>query len=288
MLITNHRLTDSQLSELQQLTNLCQLTDGGLPIIYYNLLATQRDTPNNVLYYEGQNLIGFLSVYFFYEKACEISLLVTPTQRRQGLARELLKTILPLLEIKKITKIIFSFPVSSQKHWLSPSFFTYFQSEYHMERNSYETVIVSNSQLNVYKAEIASIDQLCEIDKQCFNSDKIMMSKRFNFLLNDPNYTILVAEYHNKIIGKAHIRWEDNRALFSDIAILPDYQGKGLGGELLAQCINKALSLGKITLELDVETSNQSALNLYLRHGFKTTRTSDYWSISTQKIKELF
>ncbi|MDP1603493.1 MAG: GNAT family N-acetyltransferase [Legionella sp.] len=286
MLLSNQQLNESQLRDLRQLTELCQNADGGLPAIYYPLISQKRDTENNVFYYQHENLLGFLSVYFFYPDAVEVSLLTAPSHRRQGIASQLLQKIMPLLVTKNINKLIFSTSSSFGDKWLPEKGFAYQQSEYHMERNSFETLLISNQSLTLRKATMADMDVLCSLDIACFPEHQTDMIERFTFLINSSDYDILLATNNDLILGKAHINWQNEKTLLSDIAILPDYQGRGFGGELLSHCINHALSLGKINLALDVETKNQSALNLYLRHGFKTTHIYDYWTTPLNKLKD--
>jgi ribosomal protein S18 acetylase RimI-like enzyme len=285
MILCNQQLNESQLQDLEQLTQLCQSTDGGLPAIYHHLISQKRDTESNILYYQDENLLGFLSVYFFYQDACEMSLLIAPGHRRQGIACQLLQTIIPLLITKSVSKLIFSSSASFCDNWIPAKGFSYQQSEYHMERNSYETLFIVNQSLTIRKATMADLDVLCALDTACFPEHQANMIERFIFLLNNNEYDILLASHNDLVIGKAHINWQPKSTLLSDIAVFPEYQGRGLGGELLSHSINHVLSLGKIRLALDVETKNQSALNLYLRHGFKTTHVYDYWSIPTEKLQ---
>jgi len=61
--------------------------------------------------------------------------------------------------------------------------------------------------------------------------------------------------------------WGDQLHL-SWIAILPETQGQGLGGELLEHCHRRAIEAGKpITLQV---LRNNPAVRLYERFGFKT------------------
>lgn len=284
MIICNNQLNDSQLNAVNRLAELCHEADKGVPKNYHHLLTQKRTTENNVLYFQEDNLLGFLSVYFFYDDACEISLMVDPTHRRQGIARQLLRTIMPLLKAKDIKTLIFSAPPTIDKIWLSRLGFSYQNSEYQMQRHSYEPILIANPELTVRKASLEDIPALCVIDEACFPKHQANMIQRFNNLFNDSNYTILIALINETAVGKAHIRWQTNGAIFSDIAILPHYQHQGWGGELLAYCINHALILGKTNLILDVETSNRNALKLYTRHGFKTTNINDYWAIPINKL----
>ncbi|WP_028388841.1 GNAT family N-acetyltransferase [Legionella fairfieldensis] len=284
MLICNNQLSATQLQAVDVLAALCHGTDGGLPALYRHILEQKRITDNNVLYFQENNLLGFLSVYFFYADACEVSILVAPTHRRQGIAKQLLRAILPLLTIKQITTLIFSTPPVINETWLTRLGFHYRHSEYHMQRQSYEPVLLTRQVLSIKKATPEDIPALCAIDERCFKEKQDNMPARFDNLLSEGNYTLLLAYHGEKAVGKAHIRWHAEETILSDIAILPSYQGQGWGGELLACCINHALMQGKTKLALDVETSNHNALNLYTRHGFKSVNATDYWTAPIDKL----
>jgi N-acetylglutamate synthase-like GNAT family acetyltransferase len=284
MLLFRQQLNDAELQDLEQLMGLCHGYDNGTPAVYQHLLCLKRDTENTILYYQDKELIGILSVYFFYEHACEASLMVAPKHRRQGISCKLIQAILPLLQAKQITKLIFSSATTFCDKWLPAKGFTYQQSEYHMERNSYETRLITNPSLVLRKATMADLKVLFELDEACFPLESTNMQERFTYILNNADYTILLASYEQTVVGKAHIHWREENTLLSDIAISPVYQGRGFGSELIANCINHVLDNGNIKLALDVETSNKNALNLYIRHGFKTTNIYDYWFVSIEKL----
>ncbi|MDI9819786.1 MULTISPECIES: GNAT family N-acetyltransferase [unclassified Legionella] len=285
MIICNNQLDEDQLTAVGLLTEACHSHDGGTPILYKHLLTQKRDTENNVLLFENHCLIGFLSVYFFYEDACEVSLMVTPSHRRQGIASRLLKTILPLLIAKEIKTLIFSTAAAMDKNWLQDLGFSYRNSEAHMQRHSYEPILMPAQNLRIRKAVLTDIADLCAIDEACFSGQQSNMLARFHMILNDSNYTVLLALHNELVVGKAHIHWQTQESTLSDIAILPQYQGRGWGSELLAYCINHAITSGQKRLILDVETTNHHAFNLYLRHGFKIVNLSDYWIVPLEKLK---
>jgi len=287
MFLCNNQLNKAQLHAVEKLSALCQSVDGGLPVLYRHLLLQKRISENNVLYFQDEQLIGFLSVYFFYATACEVSVMVAPGHRREGIARGLLQTIMPLLLAKQTNSLIFSTAPTINDTWLSQLGFFYRNSDYHMQRNSYEPIFLAKQVLDIRKATAADIPDLCALDALCFTVEADNMPMRFAHLLDDNEYTLLLALYHEKIIGKAHIRWQPNGAILSDIAIAPTHQNQGFGSELLVYCINHALTLGKTQLALDVETSNQSALNLYKRHGFNVVNANDYWAIARDKLQVL-
>lgn len=287
MLICNRQVTGHHLNDFDHLLALCKQTDGGLPAFYRHILTQKRDSESNVLYYEQDKLVAFLSVYFFYSNACEVSLLIAPPHRHKGLSRLLLESILPLLTAKQMDFVIFSMPSNLNSTWLPELGLRYQQTEYHMQRQGYQPVLTNQPRLIVRKALPGDVDMLCAMDNACFKNGQVSMPSRFITLLDDTDYTIFIALLDGNPVGKAHIRWQEHHALFSDIAILPTHQRQGLGSELLACCINHALTQGKDKQELDVETTNRGALDLYLRHGFKVLYEHDYWFIELNALRTM-
>lgn len=282
MIIRNQQLNTTQLKDLDKLTQLCLATDKGLPTIYYDLLRQKRTTDCNVLFYQDGNLIGFLSVYFFYDDAFEASLVIAPSHRGQNITSQLFSQVMSLLKKRNMEKIILSSSSLAPTQWLESMGLRYSHSEYHMVRQSDISLLINKSQLSLRIATAQDLKELCKIDSACFTVHQDMV-ERFMHLLKSDNYKILLAIKNKKTIGKAHIQYKSESAHFSDIAILPPFQKKGLGSELLAHCINEALSQGKTTIDLDVEASNQRALKLYEKHGFKIEKQQDYW---TSKVED--
>lgn len=57
-------------------------------------------------------------------------------------------------------------------------------------------------------------------------------------------------------------------AYISLIGILPEWQGKGLGQNLLDYCIAVSLTQGMKILQLEVDDDNTVAIRFYQKHGF--------------------
>lgn len=287
MLSTTNQLNEDQLNDLDQLKTACKKNDGSIPNLYTHLLTQKRNFPTILLDYENQKLAGFLSVYFFYEDAVEIALLVHPSFRHKEIAKKLLYSILPLIKEQNFFKLIFSSPSHLNNHWLPDLGCSYMHSEYYMERNDLTPLLDYKKNLTFRTATVNDIPFLCVLDEVCFFKKQEELIPRFHHILEDRNYQIVLAFEENHLVGKAHLRWQKHGATLSDIAVLPIRQGKGLGTALIAHCINFALSEGKPQLNLDVETHNQKALNLYSRLGFLTQNACDYWKIDSHQLEKL-
>lgn len=284
MILQNGELTSAQLHHLKKLQAICLQEDGGLPNLYVPLLSKKRAIEANFLYYQEENLIGFAAAYFFYPDACEITMLIMPSQRKQGIGKVLLKQVLSFIASFHLEKLIFSTGNKHLQGWLSALGFSYYISEYHMQRRLQAKDLPPSSLLSIRPAILQDIPLLCKIDEACFPNNQAPMEQRFTQLLADSEYTILVALLQDKLVGKAHINWLAEYAYLSDIAVLPAYQQQGFGGNILDYGIYWALQKRYNLLALDVETSNKKALNIYLQHGFLILHTTEYWTITPKAL----
>ncbi|HAT8879111.1 TPA: Dot/Icm T4SS effector N-acetyltransferase VipF [Legionella pneumophila] len=284
MITQVNQLDELQLKDLKTLRAECKKNDGSIPNLYIHILKQHRSLPTNFLYYQNGVLIGFLSVYFFYDDAVEVAVLVSPQYRRQGIAKQLIKEALPLIKSQNYFNLIFSCPSRLNDNWLTQKGFTYLHSEYFMERDDLNPILDYIRPLSFRMATLEDIPILCGLDEVCFPDKNQDSVNRFQQILNEREYEIVIAMLNNHPIGKAHIRWQTKRATLSDIAILPKEQGKGFGSALIAHCINMILSEGKSRVDLDVETHNKKALNLYIQLGFHIQNACDYWSINVNQL----
>ncbi len=279
MLIQTAQLDHAQQLELEALCAECKRGDGNVVAVYPHLLGKNRGRPANVLYYDKDQLVGFLGAFFFQTNACEIGLMVAPAYRRKGIASHLLHAIRPLLQSESVNTLRFSIPQGLYTDDLSARGFHYQGSEYQMHRDSTNPAVATGPLSIVRLATMADLPTLLAIDQACFPGEKIGMPARIITQLNDPGICLFLIHQNGVPVGKAHLNWQDKGARLSDIGILPHAQGKGIGGVLLAYCINYALLEKKYDLWLDVESKNQHALGLYTRLGFEIDNAHDYWSI---------
>ena len=99
------------------------------------------------------------------------------------------------------------------------------------------------------------------------------MSERLSSTAQSDGGIEIVAIVDGKIGGSAGINILNprdktkHRAEFG-ISVLKDYWELGIGNALTAACIECARAAGYLQLELDVVSDNESAVKLYMKHGF--------------------
>ena len=82
-------------------------------------------------------------------------------------------------------------------------------------------------------------------------------------------------------IGRLYVDEREDAIHVIDIALLPEYQGRGIGGGYLQWMIDRAIaSQRKVTIYVE---SNNPAMNLYKRLGFKRIKDEGvYWFMQWQ------
>lgn len=83
------------------------------------------------------------------------------------------------------------------------------------------------------------------------------------------NVTGLPDTDKSRVIGYAGFRFQPAEAHISTIAVHPDWRGRGLGELLLLTAIEQGLELKASVVTLEVRPSNQVALHLYRKYGFR-------------------
>lgn len=276
-IIQNHCLTDQQQKALNTLLKECKKADLNTLPTYPHLLGKNRPLPGNLLYFQNKKLLGFLAAFFFYDEACEITLMVSKPFRRQKIATLMLKALIPLLKLQHINNVIFSTPPHCNSDWLEKLGMVYKGSEYQMQCTHIISPPINHDEFWVRNATHQDWASLSAIDDACFPTENPGRNPDFERLLKDKECQIFIIEKNSTIVGKLHMQRLENSVRFTDIGILPAHQQQGIGSYLLVSCISYVQKNYGLPITLDVETSNRNALNLYLRQGFEMSNAYDFW-----------
>ncbi|MFC3883403.1 ribosomal protein S18-alanine N-acetyltransferase [Bacillus songklensis] len=116
--------------------------------------------------------------------------------------------------------------------------------------------------------EMKDIDQILLIERSSFT---VPWSREafYNELIHNQYARYLVMEDEGQIIGYCGLWIVIDEAHITNIALLPEYRGQGLGTELLRKTMTEAKELGANTMTLEVRVSNHVAQSLYRKLGFE-------------------
>lgn len=85
----------------------------------------------------------------------------------------------------------------------------------------------------------------------------------------DSNTCYLLVLDGERVIGYAGCWISFEEGQITNVAVLPEYRGKGVGTKLMGEIIRLLLARGLTALTLEVRPSNTPARALYARYGFR-------------------
>jgi len=78
-----------------------------------------------------------------------------------------------------------------------------------------------------------------------------------------------IALLKNEVIGSVMAGYDGHRGWLYYLAVLPEYQKRGYGRQLVEKAVNELRKLGCLKVNLQVRTSNTSVVDFYKNLGFK-------------------
>jgi len=135
---------------------------------------------------------------------------------------------------------------------------------------------------NIRRFQPADLDQVMHINRTCLPEN--YSSFFFTDLHERFPAAFIVAEENGQVVGYAMCRVERGMPSFKvigftkkghliSIAVLPEYQRRGIGYALMQEVMQAMLQYDATELFLEVRVSNTQAINLYKKMGFQITRT---------------
>lgn len=119
----------------------------------------------------------------------------------------------------------------------------------------------------IRKAEVKDIFYINRLEKLVFKQplgESFLMQE----LTDNPFAYYFVYEKAKEVIGYIGFRAYDNQGEMMNFLIHPDYQGDGLGTELLIYAIEQLKCIDVKTISLEVRKSNKKAQHVYEKIGF--------------------
>ena len=276
-------LNNNDFNDINDLKSICFVHDNtNLKIeIDYKLsnVAKNNDKTSSIInefmLYDDNKLIGYAGICDFGGEEIEVNGMVHPDYRRKGIFTRLFsllkdefnkrnnKAMLLLSDNNSVSGIEFIKNMTDD----------FSHSEYDMNLDMDATQNESFDNLIFRKALIGDINKIKEANFEFFSVNDIEdISSGITYLL----------ETDNIIIGKVRLEAIDNNGGIYGLEILPKYRGNGYGRELLILSIKKLKESNVKIINLQVETDNKNALNLYKSCGFKENYTMDYYRLKKE------
>ena len=122
--------------------------------------------------------------------------------------------------------------------------------------------------IEIIPMEEGHIEDVLKIEEACF----YIPWTRVDFLreLNENKMAIYrIAVVDGKVAAYAGLWHVVTEGQITNVAVMPEYRGLGLGNLLMEELIRVGEDLSMIGITLEVKISNYKAQKLYTKHGFK-------------------
>ncbi|WP_457974875.1 ribosomal protein S18-alanine N-acetyltransferase [Arthrobacter sp. D1-17] len=115
----------------------------------------------------------------------------------------------------------------------------------------------------------ADIPAVHQLEERLFPVDAWPLQMFVDELSQPETRRYLIAEAPDGIIGYAGLMCIEPIADVQTIAVVPEYEGRGIGSALLRELISEGRRRGAADLLLEVRADNPRAQQLYRRFGFE-------------------
>lgn len=118
-------------------------------------------------------------------------------------------------------------------------------------------------------AEEKDLPQLAEIEKACFHTPWSEESLRQDLTGNPLAVYIAAEEDDGRLIGYMSFWQILDEGHINNVAVLPEFRRRGIGSDILDFMTRISAGRGINSHTLEVRASNDGAIRLYEKHGFK-------------------
>ncbi|MGG4487999.1 GNAT family N-acetyltransferase [Metabacillus idriensis] len=270
-------LTEIQLNEIKVLQHECEAFDQIQLKLNWDMLKNRSENEkNDFLHYEEGKLAAFLGIYSFGKKA-ELCGMVKPEYRRKGIFSNLMKQVLSACTDRQFREVLLNAPAKSPaaKDFLKTISCEYGFSEYQMKWSENESPVLDR-RVSLRKSGPADRELEIALDVSCFGYLEQDASDYNHSIKREDDQDFIIIEFENKAVGKMRVSHTGGEAWIYGFAVLPVYQGRGIGRNALQKVIAKE-NEAQYPIFLEVEAENAHALKLYESCGFRSFHVQDYY-----------
>jgi ribosomal-protein-alanine N-acetyltransferase len=117
--------------------------------------------------------------------------------------------------------------------------------------------------------EEKDLDQVCALEKKIFTQPWERVD--FQASLDNPTHIYVVAEENGEIVGYSGLWMVANEGQIYNVAVREDFRKKGVGYAMLSHLLELAKEQNQTSFTLEVRASNEAAIRLYGKLGFKSS-----------------
>ena len=267
MIRVTNQLTEQERKVAKALIASCQAHDQTFREPYLsNMFNFNPNMPAFFIYYQKGELLGLLTVYADDEDV-EVSILVDPSHRRQGIARAMYRSFekeMASYPIRSVTfqteRVFLDGHPDLASHW---GLVEDEETETWLGRDRTPYALDSRSDVKVLLA--------AQLHHQPFSDaeETLEVSRRYiTEALKDSDGLLYVLLKEAQVIGVCTVDLSGNNNYLYGLAVAEAYRGQGYGSYLAKSVVNQLIAQNDKSFQIAVEDSNVAAKRLYEKIGF--------------------
>jgi ribosomal protein S18 acetylase RimI-like enzyme len=279
-------LSPQELEEVRKLWEVCNSHDRiEIKLNWGTLSNRPSGVTNDFLFYQNDRVVGYLAIYCFLSTEVEISGMVHPEARNQGVFDQLVQKAIEECRRRGVSKLIFinERGSASGKAFLMNLGVRYSFSEYVMELQEHKAAPALDEIVTIRLADSEDTELLVKLNMSGFNMSENDTREYVSQTIRGEKERTWIAELGEKreAIGKIGAMVEaDASGFIYGFCVLSAYRGKGYGSRILSQTIAELKQRDHTNfIKLEVSVENEKALGLYESCGFKTKNSNDYYEL---------
>jgi ribosomal protein S18 acetylase RimI-like enzyme len=267
-------LSPRALGAIAVLERLVIAADGGrLKLEWGSLRRRTGDRVEDLLWWDGDRLLGFLGLYSF-GSSLELAGMVAPDARRRGIGTALLDAAIPLCRARGAPKALLIVPRPSVpgKRLALRHGAVLDHSEHALSLSGEPTGAPHDSAVRLRPAAASDLPLVSRLLEAGFGAPPPDWS-------HAPQGQVLVVELNSSPVGTLTTARDAENARVYGFVIDPAWQGRGIGRAALRRACEELRTVGARSIGLEVAVDNDRALGLYTSVGFKPIITEDYYAL---------
>ena len=278
MLTFARGLTPFDLRAIAELEAHTVGVDGGRLKLEWGVLnaRTGRDV-EDLLWWDGDQLLGFLGLYAFAPPTAELAGMVDPDARRRGIASALLDAALPLCRERGYREALLVTPRESSpgRSFALTRGAVLEHSEHALALLAAPTDGPADPAVTVRTATQADASEVSRLLTTAFGTAP---PRALQLQATERSRTV-VAELSGSVVGTLRLTREGRAAGIYGFAVDPAWQGRGIGRDVLRRVCHQLRDEGAHRIGLEVAVDNDHAMGLYTSLGFTPVTTEDYYAL---------
>jgi ribosomal protein S18 acetylase RimI-like enzyme len=276
-------LTSQALEAIAELERRVIEADGGrLKLEWGTLRSRSGDRVEDLLWWEGDRLLGFLGRYGFGSEP-ELAGMVSPDARHRGIGGALLDDAVQLCRERgdRRALLIVPRPSVAGKRLAVSRGGVLDHSEHSLVLTGAPTTGSQEQPVTLRQATMDDLSLVSRLLERGFGEPPHAgLAER----LDSPHERTAIVELKGAAVGTLRINWDGSEARIYGFVIDPSCQGRGLGRAALRQACDQLRAEGADRVGLEVDVENDRALTLYTSVGFTPIITEDYYALSTATV----